>query len=298
MYMREILIACGDVTLLKQLIAELPAEEYKPIATKRGAGIAQKISGRGLVEALIHETLEDGTTSTLISELRSLDPPPKVLLLHTNTPPNDKGGADIALRYPCPGPVLRNALKQIAPPSQDDADLEAWRLFFRELKQRNAEFPQLDYYAIMGIPRDAPHHVLVKAFDALSLRYHPDRYNQFRSERWGEAIYQEANILYKMTTEAYGILSDRKMRATYDKLLAEGTIRLSMEDANNAKNAGPKSVEDLGSSQACKKFLKLAQTDIATMSWGRAIQNLRFALSMEPGNQDIQDKITELEAKL
>jgi hypothetical protein len=296
--MREILIACGDVTLLKQLIAELPAQDYKPIATKRGAGIAQKISGRGLLEAIVHDTLEDGTTDALIAELRALDPTPKILLLCGQAIPGDKRLADVALGYPCPGPVFRNALKAIAPQDQSQADLDTWRLFFRELKQRNAQVPELDYYAIMGIPQDAPHHMLVKAFDALSLRYHPDRYNQFRSERWGEAIYQEANILYKMTTEAYGILSSRKMRALYDKLLTEGTIRLSLEEANNLKNAGPKSVEELGTSQASRKFLKLAQTDIATMSWDRALQNLRFALSMEPSNQDILDKITEIEAKL
>lgn len=296
--MREILIACGDVTLLKQLIAELPAQDYKPIATKRGMGIAQKISGRGLLEAIVHDTLEDGTTDALIEELRALDPTPKILLLCGKAIPEDKRQADVALGYPCPGPVLRNALKAIAPEEQSQADLDTWRLFFRELKQRNAQVPELDYYAIMGIPQDAPHHMLVKAFDALSLRYHPDRYNQFRSERWGEAIYQEANILYKMTTEAYGILSSRKMRTLYDKLLTEGTIRLSLEEANNLKNSGPKSVEELGTSQASRKFLKLAQTDIATMSWDRALQNLRFALSMEPSNQNILDKITEIEAKL
>ena len=138
----------------------------------------------------------------------------------------------------------------------------------------------------------------VEAFDALSLRYHPDRYNQFRHERWGEAIYQEANILYKMMTEAYGVLADRKMRALYDQGLAQGLKRLSLEDAKNLKNAGPKSVEDLGTLDASKKFLKLAQTDIATMNWNRALQNLRFAQSMEPQNEAIAAKIQEIEAKI
>lgn len=297
--MREILIACGDVNLLKQLLQEIPAQTYKPIATKRGANIAQKLANRGLVEAIVHEALEDGTTSALIQELKQLQPTPKILLIGAKKPDaRTYPQADITLHYPCPGPVLRNALRQIAPPEQDEANLESWRLFYRELKDRNATLDGLDYYQIMLIPRDAPHHVLVKAFDALSLRYHPDRYNQFRHERWGEAIYQEANILYKMMTEAYGVLADRKMRALYDQGLAQGLKRLSLEDAKNLKNAGPKSVEDLGTLDASKKFLKLAQTDIATMNWNRALQNLRFAQSMEPQNEAIAAKIQEIEAKI
>jgi hypothetical protein len=46
-----------------------------------------------------------------------------------------------------------------------------------------------------------------------------------------------------------------------------------------------------------KKFLKLAQTDIAAKSWQSALQNLRFALSMESSNEAIKAKIAEIEAK-
>lgn len=296
--MREILIACGDVELLKKLISEIPSQTYKPIATKRGSGIAQKIANRGIVEAIVYDYLQDETTDTLIRELKQLSPTPKIMILGPRKPDPAQYGADVALHYPCPGPVFRNALKQIAPPEDNSADIEAWRLFYRELKARNAEIAQQNYYQIMLIPQDAPHHVLVKAFDALSLRYHPDRYNQHRHERWGEAIYQEANVLYKMMTEAYGILSDRKMRALYDQCLTEGKLRLSLEETKNMKNSGPKSIEELGETDASKKFLKLAQTDVATMSWNRALQNLRFAQSMEPHNKAIAEKIAEIEAKI
>lgn len=295
--MREILIACGDVELLKKIIADLPPNQFKPIATKRGAGIAGKLSGRGVAEAIVHEQLADGATGQLLAELQQLSPAPKVLLLTQGKPPAS-GPFEIALRYPVPGPVLRNALKRLLPEQQDEQDLEKWRLFYRELKARRGEVESQSYYEILGIPRDAQHRTLVRAFDAASLRYHPDRYNQFRAERWGEAIYQETNALYKMMTEAYKILSERKLRARYDEALDAGQLRLSLEEVNNAKNAGPQSVVDLSENPMARKFLKLAHTDLASQRWSSALQNLKFAQSMESDNEAIAAKIAEIEAKL
>jgi len=295
--MREILIACGDVETLKKIIGELPPNQYKPIATKRGGGIAQKIAGRGVLEAIVHEQLADGGAGQLLQELTRLSPPPRTLLLTSSAPPK-QGPFEVALKYPVPGPVLRNAIKKLAPDGDDAHDLEQWRTFYRELKARTTALASSDYYAVLGVPRDAPHHQLVTAFDAASLRYHPDRYSQFRSERWGEAIYQEANTFYKVVTEAYGVLSERKTRTLYDKALASGQLRLSTDEASNAKKSGPQSIVELGQSQMSKKFLKLAQTDIAAQNWSSALQNLKFAASMEPGNQAIQAKISEIQAKI
>ena len=298
--MREILIACGDVELLKRLIAELPARDYKPIATKRGHGVAAKIAGRGVAEAIVHAELEgDCSAAQLIEELSALRGAPPVLLLYGGPkPPEEAAQTAGALRYPCPGPVLRHALERIAPAAQGEQDLEAWRLFYRDLKRRNAERGAQSYYALLGLAEGAPHHELVRAFDALSLRYHPDRYQACREERWGEAIYQEANALYKAMTQAYGVLSERKTRALYDSRLSEGQLRLNVAEAQALKQAGPRSIEELGQSEACRRFLKLAQTDVATRSWQRALQNLRFAQSMEPDNGAIAEKIAEIEAKL
>lgn len=294
--MQEILIACGDVDLLKKIIADLPPNQYKPIATKRGAGIAAKLAGRGLTQAIVHVELADGTAGQLLQDLQGLSPVPSVLLLTTDAPPKD-GPFEAAIRYPVPGPVLRNAIKRLGGLQAVEHDLEKWRVFYRELKGKTANLANQSYYQVMGLKQGAPHNELKAAFDYASLRYHPDRYNQYRSEKWGEAIYQETNTLYKVMTEAYFILSDRKLRQRYDEVLQEGQLRISSEEANSAKKSGPASVVDLSDNPMAKKFLKLAQTDIAAKSWQSALQNLRFALSMESSNEGIKAKIAEIEAK-
>lgn len=293
--MQEILIACGDVDTLKAIIAQLPPQDYKPIATKRGAGIAQKIAGREVTCAIVHAELADGTAEELLLDLQQLSPPPAVLLLTSQAPPKH-GPFAIALRYPVPGPVFRNALRKLDGPTEAQHDLDQWRSFYRELKQRTQLLHTQSYYEVMGLAPGAPHRDLVSAFDQVSLRYHPDRYAQYRSEKWGEAIWQETNALYKVMTEAYFMLSDRKLRKRYDAALQEGALRLSSEEAST--DSGPTSVVDLGQTAMSKKFLKLAQTDIAVKSWSSAVQNLRFALSMEPGNDAIAAKLAEIEAKL
>lgn len=294
--MQQILIACGDVDLLRKIVSDLPDGKYKPIATKTGAGIADKIAGRNVPVAVVHEQLADNTAAQLCAQLQQQADGPAILWLASDSAPAE-GPFDRALKYPVPGPVFRNALKQLAGPAVSEQDLEKWRLFFRELKARLAKIDEQDYFQILGLSEGAPHHRLVKAYDLLSQRYHPDRYRQFRAQKWGKAIHEKATQLYKQMTEAYQVLADRKLRAKYEEALASGQIRLSPEDTPG-KESGPKSVVDIGQTAASKKFLKLAHSDLAGQNLTSALQNLKFAQSMEPDNAAIADKIAEIEEKL
>lgn len=292
--MQEILVACADVELLKRILAELPGDQYKPIATKRGQGIAAKIAGRSLALAIVYETLEDCAGEALLSDLAGLEPAPQALYLTTSAPPAT-GHFAAALRYPVPGPVLRNALVRLSASQDQGQDLERWRAFYREVKAIHEALPTQDYFAVLGLPTGAQHNLIVQAFDRLSLRFHPDRYTQHRHERWGQAIFDEVNAVYKVMTEAYKVLSDRRLRAKYEQALTRGELRLASEDTA-AAGAGPKSLIDMSNNPMAKKFLKLAQADVAAQNFGSALQNLKFALSMEPGNTEIQQKIQELES--
>jgi hypothetical protein len=294
--MQELLIACGDVELLKQILTQLPQDRYKPIATKRGAGIAAKLAGRGVPLAIVYEQLEDVGAGQLLGELRALNPPPATLVL-TSGPPPKEGPFDKALRWPMPGPVFRNAVQSLVDQGQPEYDLEQWRAFYRELQARNAALPTQNYFEVMGLQRGAKHDQITRAFDAISLRFHPDRYNSYRTERWGAAVFEECNKLYKVQTEAYGVLTDRRLRKKYEAALDAGELRLAPEDTAG-QDTGPRSLDELASDRQAKKFLKLAQSAIATQNWTTALQNLKFAQSMEPGNAAIQSKIDEVQAKL
>jgi len=70
-----------------------------------------------------------------------------------------------------------------------------------------------DYYAILGVPRDASEADLKKAFRQLALKYHPDR-NPGNSE---------AEEKFKEINEAYSCLSVAEKRSNYDRFgTAEG----------------------------------------------------------------------------
>ena len=293
--MDEILIACGSVDLLRQIAADLPSGQFKPIATKSAGGIVAKISTRNVRLAIVHESLADGPGAALCVELSTCANPPAVLYLSSDVPPAS-GPFAIALRYPVPGAVLRNAIARLAPKKSGGQDLARWQDFFQELQSRIHALPQQNYYQILGVPENAPHNIVVAAYDQLSMRYHPDRYAQFRTEQWGAAVYEHANTLFQAVTDAFRILSDRRMKKLYERTLLSGKLRL--DPALQSGDAGPDLLENHAQTKQGKKFLKLAQGDIARQDWPSALQNLKFAASMEGDLPIIAEKIAEVEARL
>jgi len=69
-----------------------------------------------------------------------------------------------------------------------------------------------DYYATLGVPRDADAEQIKKAYRKLAMEFHPDR-NQGS---------KEAEARFKEVAEAYEVLRDPERRARYDRFGAEG----------------------------------------------------------------------------
>ena len=291
--MDELLMACGDVATLKELLAQLPKQRFKPIATKKGGQTAQKVANRALAGAVIHVHLADGSGLQLAQQLKAHRPDLPILLL-ADDPPAD-GPFDRSLRYPIPGPVFRNALKIMDTQGNKGVDKERWRNFFNEVKQRLADAESQSYYGILGVADGAPHHQLVTAFDRLSMRYHPDRYTQHLDKGWGQKIHDRVTRLYTLLTHAYSVVSDRRLRKLYDRALANGELRLDIDEAS--ADQGPRSLDELATTDKGRRFLKMAQVAIAKGDTNGAIQNLQFALSMEPDNDAIEQKLRQLQQR-
>jgi len=66
-----------------------------------------------------------------------------------------------------------------------------------------------DYYAILGVKRDADEGEIKKAYRRLAMKHHPDRVASGEKEA--------AEAKFKEITEAYEVLRDPERRATYDR---------------------------------------------------------------------------------
>lgn len=76
-----------------------------------------------------------------------------------------------------------------------------------------------DYYAILGVDKNATDKELKKAYRQLSLRYHPDK----------NPGNKEAEEKFKEVAEAYRILSDKDLRQRYDTF---GTVEEGFGDSS------------------------------------------------------------------
>src|SRR5436189_269311 len=72
-----------------------------------------------------------------------------------------------------------------------------------------------DFYAVLGVPRDAAEADVKKAYRKLAMEYHPDRNN-------GDKAAEEK---FKQITEAYEVLRDPEKRAAYDRYGPAGLRR-------------------------------------------------------------------------
>lgn len=68
-----------------------------------------------------------------------------------------------------------------------------------------------DYYSILGVTKDASQSDIKKAYRKLSVKYHPDKHTND-----SDADKKTAEEKFVAANEAYSVLSDEKLRKTYD----------------------------------------------------------------------------------
>jgi len=168
-----------------------------------------------------------------------------------------------------------------------DADRRAAIASFIETAY--ARIDEADGYYILGVSRDASAMQIRAAYYRLAARLHPDLHGS-----WMEpALKRKLTTVYSRVVEAYKVLSDGARRAQYDKGLAEGKLRWDADAGARPKIHRPE--DDIENPNA-KKFFLLGLAALRTGNATSAVVNLRFALSVEPGNQRILDELAKAEA--
>lgn len=82
---------------------------------------------------------------------------------------------------------------------------------------------RMDYYAILGVARDATADQVRESFHRFALRFHPDQHVEDASAA------ARAVRIFKRGSEGYRVLLDPVLRARYDAALARGEVRLTPE---------------------------------------------------------------------
>jgi molecular chaperone DnaJ len=108
--------------------------------------------------------------------------------------------------------------------------------------------PPKDYYAVLGVPRDATEETIRSAYRKLARQYHPD----VSTEATG------APERFKEVTEAYEVLSDAERRQRYDMFgTGDGAVGFGIDDLFNTFFGGDARRRDRGPSRGADLRLAL-----------------------------------------
>uniref|UniRef100_A0A5F8GNX1 J domain-containing protein n=1 Tax=Monodelphis domestica TaxID=13616 RepID=A0A5F8GNX1_MONDO len=86
----------------------------------------------------------------------------------------------------------------------------------------------VNYYKVLGVPRNASPADIKKAYHQLALQVHPDKNPENR---------EAAEKKFKQVAEAYEVLSDARKRDDYDT--SRGTIFYFVQQSSSLKDKVP-----------------------------------------------------------
>ena len=109
-----------------------------------------------------------------------------------------------------------------------------------EVARLSNEIETLNYYEFLAVAPKTDYIGIRDAFYTRAQRFHPDRFVAMQGESVKKAVY----AVYKRMTEAYQVLSDPELRATYDRILAEGQVRMSAVDRARRLDADERQVSN------------------------------------------------------
>jgi curved DNA-binding protein CbpA len=205
-----------------------------------------------------------------------------------------------------PAAVKPPAAKPVTPPAASAAKGSALTLpeglteeQWLDLEQRVMRLDELDYFEVLGVPRDVGMAAIKKAFYKESRAYHPDRFYHSSDQ----ALKTKVNDVYKRVTEAYYVLRDDTKRAKYlaDISGPERAQKLRFTEAAEVetKAAAKKQAEEqIGTHPKGRQFFTTGMSDFEAERWSAAERNFKMALTFEPSNARYKEMLTQAQQKV
>jgi DnaJ-class molecular chaperone len=155
------------------------------------------------------------------------------------------------------------------------------------------QLDRLDYYALLGVERDADGAEIKRAFQRFARKYHPDQYPA------PSALADRVTRIYRRGTEAYRILTHTEYRPLYDEALKKGALRLDPGEARLAVHSAPRQEprSEMGDMYV-KMLVEGAERAIERNDHELAEQSLTAALQIEPDDADLKHKLEEVKKNL
>jgi len=150
----------------------------------------------------------------------------------------------------------------------------------------------LDYYQLLEVDARATAAQVRTAYHAVARRFHPDRLRQ----EGGDAV-AAAERVAKRVSEAYAVLRDPRRRRLYDQQREDGGRRLQLVEGG-ARADRQVSDERQGRTPNGRRYITLANQDLARGDLKSARQNLQMALTFERDNAWVKETLADLKQKL
>jgi DnaJ-class molecular chaperone len=157
-----------------------------------------------------------------------------------------------------------------------------------EIKALDRLLDRMDYYRLLRVERSANASEIRAAYHRIRRDLHPDAYLAEEPE-----VQLALDRIARRLNEAYVVLRDAMRRPRYDRDLADGVLRYSVD----ADSRAAQSNETQGRTTNGKRFYALMVEHERKGDYAHALANLKMALTFEPQNETFKQKLEELQAK-
>lgn len=144
----------------------------------------------------------------------------------------------------------------------------------------------LSYYEILRVAEDAPQGEVQRAFHALSLRCHPDRFVEE-----GPEVARAAASVFKRAAEAYNILRKPALRARYDAELAKGRVTLDERAVSIRPRYEQRTLLMIARTPKAKQHAARADEALSRGNLEDARIQLISANQHDPNNDELKERL-------